>query len=531
MLLGEEQAPDLVSGKAHALLCYLAVNGRSYSRQALAGLLWGDLPEVDARRNLRGVLMKLRQVAERHLEISHQSIAFNAQSPHWIDVLAFQKLAVQETPDAWQQAVALYRGEFLETFYDVRDAPDFEAWVGRQRLRLHQLAVGAYEGLIRHEEKSGAVETAVSLARRLLELDPTREASHRHLMRLFARQGERHLALEQYESCRRILAHDLGVEPSAETIALAAHIRSGDLPPNSPITHSPILPISQSPNLPSPDFPAFIAGPPITYPPRFFGRRQILKRLYNLFRQRPLQNAAIIGPRRSGKTSLLHVLRALPTAPAARLRPDQQAEWLPDPARYRWVFADFQDPRLGTRDGLLRHLLAEMGFDAPADCHMDRFMDLVADGLQQPTIVLFDEIGVALQRYPELDDAFWEGMRSLATNQVNGNLGFVLTSHEPPGQLAEHSGLGSPFFNIFGYVATLGPLSETAARDLIATSPIPISEADAEWMLAESGRWPFLLQILCRERLLSLEDGDDDPRWREQARQQIAPFLRLRAPE
>ena len=26
-----------------------------------------------------------------------------------------------------------------------------------------------------------------------------------------------------------------------------------------------------------------------------------------------------------------------------------------------------------------------------------------------PTVILLDEIGVALQRYPELDDTFWEG--------------------------------------------------------------------------------------------------------------------------
>ena len=52
-----EEVVLLVSAKAQALLSYLAVSGRVYSRQALAGLLWGDLPEADARRNLRGVVM------------------------------------------------------------------------------------------------------------------------------------------------------------------------------------------------------------------------------------------------------------------------------------------------------------------------------------------------------------------------------------------------------------------------------------------------------------------------------------------
>ncbi|MCP4428808.1 MAG: hypothetical protein GY803_30350, partial [Chloroflexi bacterium] len=55
MRLSRDDRPltGLVSGKAQALLCYLAVNGRAYARQSLAGLLWDEMPEADARRNLR----------------------------------------------------------------------------------------------------------------------------------------------------------------------------------------------------------------------------------------------------------------------------------------------------------------------------------------------------------------------------------------------------------------------------------------------------------------------------------------------
>ena len=137
---------------------------------------------------------------------------------------------------------------------------------------------------------------------------------------------------------------------------------------------------------------------------------------------------------------------------------------------------------------------------------------MVSEQLRQPTVILFDEIGVALTRYPELDDAFWESLRSLATNQVDGNLGFVLSSAQPPDVLAQHQGLGSPFFNIFGYTAVLGHLSEAGARALIATSPTPFANDDVEWILAESGRWPMPLQILCRERLLSLSEGEPGDR-------------------
>jgi len=256
----------------------------------------------------------------------------------------------------------------------------------------------------------------------------------------------------------------------------------------------------------------FIAGPPITEPAQFFGRERELKRLGLLLRQRPLQNAAIIGPRRSGKTSLLHYLRL--------------ADWLPQASGTRWIFIDFQDARLGRQETLLRTLLSEMALNVPEPCDLETFMDVVSAQLAQSTVILFDELGVALTRYPELDDAFWESLRSLATNQVDGRRGFVLSSAQPPDVLAQHQGMGSPFFNIFGYTAVLGPLSDEGARNLIATAPIKFAARDVEWILAESGRWPMPLQILCRERLLALSEGEIDDTWREEALRQLEPLRR-----
>ncbi len=532
LTLADEHLQSSMSGKGQALLCYLAVNGRSHSRQALAGLLWGDLPEADARRNLRGVLMKLRQVVSPYLEITHQTIAFNFDTPHWIDVKQFRERLAAGDMESLQTAIALVRGDFLEDFH-LRDAPDFAVWVQQQQMQLRQQAISAYDKLIAWHEQTEQYEKGIELAQGLLALDTVRERSHQYLMRLFALQGERGRALAQFELCTRILREELGVAVSSETAVLADQIRAGTLRVESVGEQAAAPP-------PKPTFtrelgkretavpPQFIAGPPISQPAHFFGREMILKRLFNLLRTRPLQNAAIIGPRRSGKTSLLHYLKNISTTPPAKLRENQRRDWLTQPQQYQWVFIDFQDPRLGNCSGLLAHILTQLNFPAPEGCDIDQFMDVMVDHLQQPTIILFDEIGVALERYPELDDAFWESMRSLATNQVEGNLGFVLASHAQPNELAQHSGLGSPFFNIFGYTAVLGPFSEAEARSLIATSPIPVPEDDVAWMLAESGRWPLLLQILCRERTLSLEEGETGDQWRVDALMQLQPFIKLK---
>ncbi|MAU00107.1 MAG: hypothetical protein CL608_23450 [Anaerolineaceae bacterium] len=521
LTIDDEPLIGLDSGKARALLCYLAVNGRIHSRHSLANLLWGELPESDARRNLRGVILKLRQFLEPYLQISHQTVAINPDAPVWLDTAVFQSSLHTNAKDGagWQTAVQLYRGEFLQEFY-IRQAPDFDNWLQEQRAWFHNQAVTAHDAWASHLQAQEDFAEGIRVARQLLNLEPTREASHRLLMRLLALSGQRTAALHQFEQCQQLLDAELGVGVSTETAVLHEQIRNGEYdkmtrwqgdkvtrPDN--VTLSPGHQRSQNAVTQSP----FIAGPPITQPNHFFGRERELKRLGMMLRQRPLQNAAIIGPRRSGKTSLLHYLRL--------------ANWLPQAEGYRWIFIDFQDARLGHQETLLRTLLTEMALDLPESCHLESFMDVVSEQLEQPTVILFDEIGVALTRYPELDDAFWESLRSLATNQVDGNLGFVLSSAQPPDVLAQHQGLGSPFFNIFGYTAVLGPLSEEGARNLIATSPIRFAANDVEWILAESGRWPMPLQILCRERLLSLSDGETGDAWREEALRQLEPLRRM----
>ena len=48
---------------------------------------------------------------------------------------------------------------------------------------------------------------------------------HRQLIQLLAVQGQRGAALKAYEACRRLLVHELGVEPSGETMTLYQRIR------------------------------------------------------------------------------------------------------------------------------------------------------------------------------------------------------------------------------------------------------------------------------------------------------------------
>jgi hypothetical protein len=90
-------------------------------------------------------------------------------------------------------------------------------------------------------------------------------------------------------------------------------------------------------------------------------------------------------------------------------------------------------------------------------------------------------------------------------------------------QQAQSYGKPSPFFNIFQRL-DVGPLAETEARELIASSPQPFDQSDIAWIIDQSGGWPACLQILCNTLLTALESGTTGNGWREDGLRQIAPY-------
>jgi hypothetical protein len=338
------------------------------------------------------------------------------------------------------------------------------------------------------------------------------------------RKGNIPARLEEVEALARILVRRRGLDRAE----LVQFLTSAGHPHPAGLESELFLP-GQSPagspqyEAPVGELATFIVGPPISHPRQFFGRNQELKRIFGLWRGFPLQNVAVIGPHRAGKTSLLRYLASITSTDRANLRPGQRADWLPQPARYRWVFVDFQDARMGDRNRLLRYLLESLALPIPQHCTLNSFMDIVSQHLDSPAIILMDEIGAGLAS-PELDQQFWWSLRSLGSNYSQGRLGFVLTAPLLPARLANEHGKPSPFFNIFGHTVSLGPLTVPEARELIASSPRPFVPAEADWILSSSGRWPALLQILCDTYLTALEGDFTGPTWREEGLRRLEPF-------
>lgn len=224
-LLGEFEARDgaghafaVTARKNQALLAMLALApSGSLPRQFIAGLLWSDRGEAQARGSLRQALVGLRKdlvaIDPPLLTVSDVKIRLDLGRLE-VDALAFQRLAASEDVAALRRAAALYRGELLADIY-IKD-PAFENWISSQRRRLADIASHVLEKLCGLEAGGARIE----VAKRLVALDPFREASHRNLMHAYSDAGEKDLALRQYEICGDMLRDELGVAPGEETKAL-----------------------------------------------------------------------------------------------------------------------------------------------------------------------------------------------------------------------------------------------------------------------------------------------------------------------
>lgn len=383
---------SVVSDKAKALLVYLLCTRHAQTRLHLAGLLWDERSENQARSNLRTVLAELRRhLAPDTLLVERKTLAFNPTYPHQVDVFdleqALNKLIQQQAPtgslpvEAVNQATKaldLYQGQFLAHFF-LNHAPQFADWQRSEQNRLEKLLQTALERLIQHAFATETYQPGEGYARRLLRLEPSYEKAHRYLMILLAKQGRRDEALRQYKSCCEQLAKDLAVEPSAETTALYEQIRTGRVP--LPTT-TPKLETEPAvvPPLPCPYRGLAAFRPDDSH--LFFGRATFTQNLLRAIESRCL--VTVSGASGSGKSSVVFA-GLVPTLLNRR--------------HEKWLYAAFcpdQDPFWGAATALTPLLEADL-----SQIQQITAASNLADHLRQRQTSLVECLLTIQQIYPD----------------------------------------------------------------------------------------------------------------------------------
>jgi DNA-binding SARP family transcriptional activator len=133
---GDKALRRFRTNKVKALLIYLVTEaayqpGIEHRREFLMDLLWPDLPLGSAQENLRQTLYHLRKTLGKLVptekedsdpavlvSADRQVIQIAPESDHELDVITFtQLLQGERQPEQLEQAVTLYRGDFLADFY------------------------------------------------------------------------------------------------------------------------------------------------------------------------------------------------------------------------------------------------------------------------------------------------------------------------------------------------------------------------------------------------------------------------------
>jgi DNA-binding SARP family transcriptional activator/predicted ATPase len=195
------------SRKTRALLAYLALNRRSFSREHLCDLLW-DVSD-DPRGSLRWSLTKLRRLvdddAAQRIVADRNSVAFDAAAVA-IDSEALKTLSQGElgnaTVDALEAVAARYRGHFLEGL-SLPDFQVFDTWCVSEREAVTAAQCTILRTLVRR--LATQPERAVGHARALATLAPYDEPVRAALIRLLVALGRRDQAEQQYGTGLRML--------------------------------------------------------------------------------------------------------------------------------------------------------------------------------------------------------------------------------------------------------------------------------------------------------------------------------------
>ena len=101
-------------------------------------------------------------------------------------------------------------------------------WCAEERENLCEIYFDLMTNLAERHAVRGNFASAAQACRTVLVREPCREVMHRTLMRYLMQSGRPDQALTQYAQCCRVLADELGVNPSSETEKLYRSIVAGN---------------------------------------------------------------------------------------------------------------------------------------------------------------------------------------------------------------------------------------------------------------------------------------------------------------
>jgi DNA-binding SARP family transcriptional activator len=222
------------SHKSKSIFKYMiAQRERPIHSEVLMELFWPEVESEAARRNLHQAIYTLRKTLPKGrlnpILFEDDCYRLNPHLEVWVDAEIFlahyqagQRLeradCLSEAIREYQAAASLYQGDFL-----IEDI--YEDWSTLPRQNLKQAYLDVLDRLSQYYLAQEDVESCVALCQKLVHEDNCHEEAHQRLMYCYLRQGQRHLALRQYQLCLEALAQELNLAPLPATVTLYQQIQ------------------------------------------------------------------------------------------------------------------------------------------------------------------------------------------------------------------------------------------------------------------------------------------------------------------
>lgn len=217
----------VMTPRLQSLLAWLILyGGKPQPRERIAGLLWPESSESQARTNLRQLLHHLKRALPSASDLligDHFSVSWQRTDSCSIDVVEFEgalaraaqankKEDVDVEVEELRQAVRLYVDDLMPSIYD--------SWILSIRLELRDRLSTALRRLAFLMQQQGQFQAAILAAERLVVHDSLRESNYQLLMQLHAANQDRASGLRIYHQLKTALRRELGVSPTPETMML-----------------------------------------------------------------------------------------------------------------------------------------------------------------------------------------------------------------------------------------------------------------------------------------------------------------------
>jgi DNA-binding SARP family transcriptional activator len=219
----------LVGSKRRAVLAFLLLHANEVvSADRLIDQLWGEKAPRNAAAALQTHVSRLRK------ELGPEIVATRAwgyvlrTEPRAIDLERFQRLVAgaenlpaRERAEKLRAALALWRGGPLEDLA-------FEPALAKAIARLEEFRLAVLENRIDADLEAGNHTGIIGELETLIAENPLRERLRGQLILALYRSGRQAEALEVYRETRRVLADELGLDPSPELRELERAILQQD---------------------------------------------------------------------------------------------------------------------------------------------------------------------------------------------------------------------------------------------------------------------------------------------------------------